>query len=275
MVLAPLLGNRIAVLINSLLNLPGLRWANIVFIGSSSSLHSGMPPKYIKCENCSHEFVWSRRMGVEELTCEDCGGDLMLKGGKGGKGKGKDGKGKGKGKSEEEAARKKVEEGIKKLAEKEAARKRCSRCGQPSLNEGVCHECKFNDAVEEAARKKAEEEAKRKPEVECRGCGKAGVLLCSECEMVETALFESEDTEGLVAAVGSSTDVGGVKRKAEEEATRKKAEEESKKKEKKTESQEEREKRLKYKKDKKVRRKMEKAQVKGWQAEVEAFLEDE
>jgi colicin import membrane protein len=203
-------------------------------------------------------------MGVEELTCEDCGGDLMLKGGKGGKGKGKDGKGKGKGKSEEEAARKKVEEGIKKLAEKEAARKRCSRCGQPSLNEGVCHECKFNDAVEEAARKKAEEEAKRKPEVECRGCGKAGVLLCSECEMVETALFESEDVEGLVAAVGSSTDVGGVKRKAEEEATQKKAE-----------TPEEREKRLKYKKDKKIRRKEEKAQQKVWEAEVKAFLEDE
>jgi hypothetical protein len=48
-------------------------------------------------------------MGAEELTCE-CGGDLILKGK--GKGKGKDGKGKGKGKSEEEAARKKVEEGI-------------------------------------------------------------------------------------------------------------------------------------------------------------------
>jgi hypothetical protein len=139
--------------------------------------------------------------------------------------------------------------------------------------------------VEEQERKRAEEETKRKAEVECRGCGKVGALICSDCEMVENALFESEDTEGLVAAVGSSTDVvvGGVKRKAEEEATQKKAEEEatqkkaeeeSKKKEKKPETEEERSKRLKYKKDKKVRRKAEKAQAKGWEAEVEAFLED-
>ena len=58
-------------------------------------------------------------------------------------------------KKKEEEKKEKKEEALKRLAEKEAAQKRCPKCNKPSIqNTSQCFECKFD----EAARKKAEEE---------------------------------------------------------------------------------------------------------------------